>query len=126
MGSTVSSPIVVWGRAPAKIELGAFSLGDMICRSGQTSKVPNNCQAVSGVTARPSYCAGISSISYCSLSLLTKLPNPFCSSVQTLIRQKPNFQIPLQMPSPAQCRPAWGICLLRSPFAPTLCTSLCP
>ena len=99
----------------------------MICRSGQTSKVPNNCQAVSGVTVRPSYCAGISSVSYCSLSLLTKPPNTFCRSVQMLICQKPNFQIPLQMPSPAQCHPARGIkCLLRSPIPPPLCTSLCP
>ena len=66
-------------RSPSENRIWCI-LALVIRRLGQTSKVPNNCQAVSGVTVtvRPSYCAGISSVTYCSL--LTKPPNPFCSA----------------------------------------------
>jgi len=51
----------------------------VIRRSGQTHKVPNNCmRSVGSLSGGTSYCAGISSVSYCSL--LTKPPNPFCSA----------------------------------------------
>jgi len=60
---------------------------------------------------RPSYCAGISSVSYCSL--LTKPPNTFCSANTNSPEKRPNFRIPLQMPPPAQCRPG-----RMPPFAP--------
>ena len=82
-------------------------------RSGQTRKVPNNCQAVSGVTVRPSYCAGISSVSYCSRSLLTKPPNPFCSANA----DSPEAEFPNSPPNaaPAQCRPG-----RMPPFPPPL------
>jgi len=45
----------------------------------------------------PSYCAGISSVSYCSL--LMKPPNPFCSANAN----SPETAEFLQMPPPAQC-----------------------
>ena len=98
----------------------------MIRRSGQTRKVPNNCQAVSGVTVRPSYCAGISSVSYCSL--LTKPPNPFCSANERLIPQKrPNFRIRIfALPNAAPCTvPPGAHAPLRPPPFRRHCLYVC-
>ena len=85
-----------------------------LCRLVQTRKMPNNCQAVSGVTVRSSYCAGISSVSYCSL--LTKPLNPFCSAKAN----SPEAEFPNSPPNvvPAQCRP--GRMPPSPPFPPPL------
>ena len=84
------------GRSPSKNRIWCI-LALVTCRSGPTHKVPNNCQAVSGVTVRPSYCAGISSVSYCNL--LTKPSNPFCSANANL----PEAEFPNSPPNAAPC-----------------------
>ena len=101
------------GRSPSEKRIWCI-LALVIRRSGQTRKVANNCQTVSGVTVGPSYCAGISSVSYCSL--LTKQPNPFCSANANL--KEAEFPNSPPNAAPAQCRQG---CMPPSPPPPSRC-----
>ena len=87
-----------------------FSLGDTQVGSNLQDAKQLPLPGGQWVTVRTSYCADISSVIYCSL--LTKLPNLFCSTNANL----PEAEFPNSPPNvaPAQCHRGHML-----PFAPS-------